>query len=60
MARYRNVYAIDRVAIEAKVLGCSVLPYDRRFPDPNFWEVIDSRDAAKMLQGILDDIDGKD
>lgn len=57
MARYERVYAIDRVAIEAKVLGCEVLLYDRRFPDPGFWEVIDSRDAARMLQGILDEVD---
>lgn len=57
LARYRRVYAIDRVAIEAKILGCEVLPYDRRFPDPDFWQVIDSRDAARMLQGILDEVD---
>lgn len=57
MARYRRVYAIDRVAIEAKVLGCEVLPYDERFPDPEFWEVIDSRDAARMLQDILNEVD---
>ncbi len=58
LARYKRAYAIDRAAIEAKVLGCEVLPYDPRFPDPSFWEVIDSRDAAKMLQEILDGIDG--
>lgn len=57
LARYRRVYAIDRVAIEAKILGCEVLPYDRRFPDPGFWKVIDSREAAVMLQGILDEVD---
>jgi len=57
LARYEKVYAIDRVAIEAKVLGCEVLPYDRRFPDPDFWQVLDSRDAARMLQGILDEVD---
>ncbi len=57
LARYKRVYAIDRVAIEAKILGCEVLPYDKRFPDPDFWRVIDSRDAAQMLQEILNDID---
>lgn len=57
LARYRRVYAIDRVAIEAKILGCEVLPYDKRFPDPDFWRVIDSREAAVMLQGILDKVD---
>lgn len=58
LARYKRVYAIDRVAIEAKILGCEVLPYDKRFPDPDFWEVIDSMDAARMLQRILDEVDG--
>lgn len=58
MARYQRVYAIDRVAIEAKILGCEVLPYDKRFPDPDFWRVIDSREAAAMLQKILDEVDG--
>lgn len=57
LARYRRVYAIDRVAIEAKVLGCEVLPYDKRFPDPGFWSVLDSKDAARMLQRILDEVD---
>lgn len=57
LARYKRVYAIDRVAIEAKVLGCEVLPYDRRFPDPDFWRVVDSREAAQMLQQILDEVD---
>lgn len=58
LARYRKVYGIDRVAIEAKVLGCEVLPYDRRFPDPSFWRVLDSRDAAEILQAELDKVDG--
>ena len=57
LARYKRVYAIDRVAIEAKVLGCEVLPYDDRFPDPDFWQVIDSREAAPMLQELLDGVD---
>ena len=57
LARYRSVYAIDRTAIEAKVLGCEVLPYDSRFPDPSFWQVLDSRDAAQMLQAELDRVD---
>ena len=58
LARYKRVYAIDRVAIEAKILGCEVLPYDGRFPDVDFWKVIDSKEAAKMLQQILDEVDG--
>lgn len=57
MARYESVYAVCRTAIEAKVLGCEVLPFHPRFPDPNQWEVLDSREAAKMLQAGLDRID---
>lgn len=59
MARYRRVYAVGRTAIEAKILGCEVLPYDERFPDPSFWKVVDNREAAAMLQEILDGIDGR-
>lgn len=59
LARYRQCYAVGRCALEAKALGCEVLPYDPRFPDPSFWQVLDNRDAASMLQGILDVIDGR-
>lgn len=58
LARYRKVYAVGRVAIEAKILGCEVLPYDKRFPDPDIWQVIDNREAADMLQKALDEHDG--
>lgn len=43
--------------IEAKILDCEVLPYDPRFPDPSIWKVLDSMDAVKMLQGLIDKID---
>lgn len=57
MADYQKVYAVGRTAIEAKILGCEVLPYDVRYPDPSIWQVIDSREGAKMLQEILERID---
>ena len=57
MAKYKKVYAVGRCAIEAKALGCEVLPYDSRFPDPDIWQVLDNKDAAYMLQEKLDDID---
>lgn len=57
-AEYKKVYAVGRCAIEAKVLGCEVLPYDPRFPDPSVWKVLDNKDAAKILQKELDKIDG--
>ena len=52
MAEYKTVYALDRVAIEAQILGCKVLPY------PDRWKVIDSLEAVPMLQKELDKIDG--
>ena len=58
MAKYRKVYAVGRTAIEAKILGCEVLPYDPRYPDPSIWKVLDLKDAAKKLQKELDKIDG--
>ena len=54
MSAYRRVYAVGRTAIEARILGCEILPYDPRFPDPSVWEVVDNREAASMLQEILD------
>lgn len=54
MARFDKVYAVGRCAIEAKILGCEVLPYDYRFPDPSVWKVLDNKDAAMMLQEKLD------
>ncbi len=58
MAKYRKVYAVGRCAIEAKILGCEVLPYDSRYPDPSFWQVVDNKEAAAMLQKMLDEHDG--
>ena len=59
MARYKEIFAVGRCALEAKALGCKILPYDKRFPDPKFWKVVDNLEAEKMLQEILDEIDGK-
>lgn len=57
MAEYKSVYAVGRTALEAKVLGCEILPYDDRFPDPVIWKVMDNSDAVKILQKKLDEID---
>lgn len=59
MARYENIYAVGRTAIEAKILGCNILPYDPRFPDPERWEIMDNLEAAYLLQKKLDIIDGE-
>ena len=60
MAKYKKIYAVGRTAVEAKALGCEVLPYDPRYPDPDVWKVLDNKDAAKMLQKELDKIDDID
>lgn len=57
MAKYKKVYAVGRCALEAKVLGCKVLPYDRRYNDVSVWKILDNYDAAILLQKALDDID---
>lgn len=58
MAKYRKIYGSGRVAIQAKILGCEVLPHETNFPDTRFWKVLDNKDAAKMLQKMIDEIDG--
>lgn len=57
VAEYEQVYAVGRAAIEAKILGCEILPYDDRFPDPDRWVVFDNLEAARYLQMELDKID---
>ena len=57
MAHYKKCYAVGRTAIEAKILGCEILPYDPRFPDPSVWKVFSYDDAVKYLQEKLDEID---
>ena len=54
IAPYKQCYAIGRCAIEAKTLGCEILPFYWRYPDPSHWKVLDNEDAAKMLQKALD------
>ena len=57
IAPYRELYAIGRCALEGIVLGCEIKPFYNKYPDPSYWKVIDSKDAAKMLQHELDTID---
>lgn len=58
VAEYERVYAVGRCALEARCLGCEILPYDPRYPDPELWQVLDNADAAEILQKELDKIDG--
>lgn len=59
MAPYKELYAIGRCALEGKVLGCEIKPFYDPYPDPNYWVVRDSKEAAQMLQEELDKIDGR-
>lgn len=54
MAHYHYVYAVGLTAIEAKCLGCNVLAYDDRFPDPSVWKVKDCRQMIPELQRLID------
>lgn len=53
VAKYREVYAVGRCAIEARCLGAKIKPYDPRFPDTSIWRVIDNKEAAEILQKKL-------
>ena len=59
MSKYKKIYAVGRTAIQAKLLGCEIGVYDERFPDPSVWKIIDNKDAAKILQTKINEIDGK-
>lgn len=58
IAPYKDLYAIGRCAIEGLILGCKIHPFYWRYPDPNYWKILDNKDAAKILQRELDKIDG--
>ena len=60
MSKYKKIYAVGRTAIQAKLLGCEIGVYDERFPDPNFWKIVDCKAAAKILQDKLNEIDKED
>ena len=60
MAKCHDIYAVGRAAIEARILGCNILPYDPRFPDPDRWKIVDNEEAAEILQQLIDEIDGAD
>lgn len=58
IAPYKTCYAVGRSALEAKCLGCKLKVCDSRYPDVSFWKLIDNKDAAKILQQVLDQVDG--
>ena len=57
MTKYKKIYATGRTAIQARCLNCEIGVHDPNFPDPDFWQVVDNKEAAKMLQNQLNRID---
>ena len=57
MAKYKKIYATGRTAIQAKILGCEIGVHDPNFPDPNFWSVVDNKEAARMLTEKINEIE---
>lgn len=57
LSHYKNVYAVGLTAIEAKVFGCKILPYDNRYPDTRIWQVRDCKEMIPILQSKLNKID---
>jgi hypothetical protein len=57
IAKYKRCYAIDRCAQECQVLGCELLPLEVGYGCDST-DVLDNRDAAKILQAELNKIDG--
>ena len=59
MAKYKNIYAVGRCAIEGKILDCNILSFDERFPDTEIWQILDNKDVIEYFQQKLDEIDDK-
>lgn len=58
VAKYKRAYAIDRCALECKVLLCELLPLEVGYHCDNIGKVVDNAEAAALLQDALDKIDG--
>lgn len=58
VAKYKRAYAIDRCALECLVLGCELLPIDTRYHCDNVGKLVDNKEAAKILQEELNNIEG--
>jgi hypothetical protein len=56
VAEYKNIYAVGRTAIEAKILNCKTINADERYLHKR-WRILDNKEAAVILQRELDKID---
>lgn len=59
VSKYKTVYAVDRCALEAKALGCKVIPCCLEYNKGDKFALIDNKETAKELQRLLNEIDGK-
>lgn len=55
MAKYKTVYATGRCLLEAKCLGCKTVNTSAQQGSE---ELLDNKDAIKILQNIINEIDG--
>ena len=55
VAKYKTVYARGRCLLEAKCLGCNTVNTSERTGSE---ELLDNKDAIKLLQKIINEIDG--
>lgn len=56
VAKFKNVYAIGRCAIEAKCLGCKVKSHKGEYDGIDF-KVVDNKEVIPELQRLIDEID---
>lgn len=59
IAKYKNVFAIGRCALEAKCLGCNVLSHAGEYENVDF-KLLDNKDIIPELQRLINEIDGKE
>ena len=56
LAKYKTVYAIGRCALEAKALGCKVIPHKGEYEGVDF-VLLDNNEIIPELQRLLNEID---
>ena len=57
VGKYKNCYAIGRCALEAKALGCNVIPHEGEYENVDF-KLLDNSEVIPELQRLLNEIDG--
>lgn len=57
VAKYKNVYAIGRCALEAKCLDCNVIGHEGEYENVDF-KLLDNKEVIPELQRLINEIDG--